>query len=398
VAQKNSRDNVWENDRDGTNIERKEDTFIKIYPRIQSQDSETITELPKAKKLKDSETILELSNIDKPSDRSDEEGATKIDREEIIVESQVEKKEFKRAKNSELGTYLGLEDRYRLDKLLAVGGMGKVYLAVDTKLSNRQVALKVMTNYSSDRDTFLKRFEQEVKIIASLNSINIVKLDDYGLSPNNSPFFSSPFYVMEYLEGETLGALLDRTIALPSNRAIAIALQICSALNKAHQQGIIHRDLKPENIFLISGGALGEIVKVLDFGIAKIVDEDKAVAITGINVPGGFLGSYRYASPQQCRGQTINAGTDIYSLGMVLYEMLSGTNPFGIPSADNDNQKLWFDSHLYGKIVPIRQQKGCESLEPQLEEILNKCLAKRTEERFASIDLLEIALNKIITH
>ncbi|WP_013321103.1 CHASE2 domain-containing serine/threonine-protein kinase [Gloeothece verrucosa] len=295
-----------------------------------------------------------------------------------------------------LGQRLGEGGRYRIDRHLGGGGMGQVYLASDTRLGDRPVAIKVMTTYSSsDNDNLIRRFQREAEFMAAFSSMNIVKINDFGLTPEASPFKGAPFYVMEYLQGTTLTQRLETVGKLSIQQAIPIIRQICAGLKEAHQMGIAHRDLKPDNIYLIPHTALGEIVKILDFGIAKIVRDDTNPQITRtLTAMGAFIGTYRYASPEQCLGDArINHKTDIYSLGVLMYEMLSGTNPYNIQGHQN-TQGYWISSHISKKPQPLRSQPGCENISPEIEAVVMKCLEKSAEDRFANVDELEKALQQ----
>ena len=280
-----------------------------------------------------------------------------------------------------IGKSIGDGDRYTLKKLLGQGGMSKVYIASDHKLNNKQVAIKIMTSFfSGDNQYLIKRFEGEVQSLCNLNHPNIIQILDYGTTPPEKPFSGYPFYVMEYFAGTTLQQVLDSKPKLETNIALQIILKVCRGLQEAHQKGIIHRDLKPDNIFLIAGG---EVVKVIDFGIAKKIDEESKQQ-TQLTVEGTFLGTYRYASPEQCRGAEIDSRTDIYSLGVMLYEMLTGQNPYNI-SQNRTTKADWIASHLREEPLPLRKQAGCEGIPPGLETIVTTCLAKHPSERFATI-------------
>ena len=202
-----------------------------------------------------------------------------------------------------IGRLIGDRQRYCLKQRIGVGGMGNVYLAIDPRLG-QQVALKLLKDTLAVSVPLRKRFEREAMLCAALKSNHIVDISDYGVTEEGYPF-----YVMEYLHGETLGQLLRREPKLPIERTIEIARQVCAGLQLAHQgvkirrEGgfmtsdpiqIVHRDLKPDNIFLIPT-ALGKLVKILDFGIAKIRDE----AAEFTNLTSAFLGTFRYAAPEQ---------------------------------------------------------------------------------------------------
>ncbi|MCC0176464.1 serine/threonine protein kinase, partial [Waterburya agarophytonicola K14] len=288
-----------------------------------------------------------------------------------------------------------IANRYRLDDLLGKGGMSKVYLASDTRLDNKTVAIKIMTSYSGNNNQALvKRFNREVKVISSLRSHNIVQVTDFGLTPPEKPFMSSPFYVMEYFQGKTLGEVLQESPFLSVNRTIRIMLQVCTGLKEAHNKGIIHRDLKPDNIFLVAGGVFGEEAKILDFGIAKVVETEEKQQ-TQMTQHGSFIGTYRYASPEQCKGiPTIDRQTDIYSLGIILYEMLSGKNPYN-SDVDRTTQGEWIACHIRAEAQRLSTYEECKDVPDSLKQITMKCLKKSPAERFQSIEELTQALKEV---
>lgn len=299
--------------------------------------------------------------------------------------------------NSWKGRFVGEHDRYRLEKYLGGGGMGDVYLATDTRLG-KSVALKLLKAslaIAADQDA-RKRFEWECAIAAALASEHIVQVSDYGITAEGSPF-----YVMEYLQGQTLGQFLTIKPQLSVEQTLQIIIQVCAGLKLAHQgivlQGVsssepikvVHRDLKPANIFLVPT-ALGELVKLIDFGIAKI----RSLQSEETRTTGAFLGTYHYAAPEQFEGsQGIDERTDIYSLGMILYEMLAGTDAFGLGYRQNGvSEEAWISSHLVKEPIPLRSQAGNRAISPELEAVVMRCLEKAPEQRFSSVEALMQAL------
>ncbi|MDJ0588791.1 MAG: serine/threonine-protein kinase [Pleurocapsa sp. MO_226.B13] len=287
------------------------------------------------------------------------------------------------------GKTIGDRDRYLLQTLLGQGGMSKVYQALDTKFEDRVVAIKLMTNYSTASGKHLiKRFMGEIKAISCLKHPNIIQVFDFGVTSDRPPFYGAPFYVMEHLEGKTLQNLLTEKRTVPLDSLLNIISQICAGLKEAHQKGIVHRDLKPDNIFLVAGGALGEIVKILDFGIAKNISAD-AQNSTQLTKEGTFIGTYRYASPEQCRGlANIDQRSDIYSLGIILYEAISGRNPYSLDNDFAPSQADWIASHIRVPPKPLKEQPGCEQIASELASMVMKCLAKSPEDRFSNTEEL----------
>lgn len=296
---------------------------------------------------------------------------------------------------------MGDRQRYRLDKRLGAGGMGDVFLAMDTLLG-KQVALKLLKATLVGSEELRKRFEREVALCAALSSDHIVEVSDYGVTPEGYPFF-----VMEYLRGESLGQLLRRFKRLDVTRTVGIISQVCEGLRKAHQGvtlwrngatvsdrvKIVHRDLKPDNIFLVPT-ALGELVKILDFGIAKIRNE----AAEYTNLTGMFIGTFRYAAPEQLVAEeNLDGRADIYSLGVILYEMLSGTDPFGLGlNRNNISEASWVLAHTSKQPIPLLSQPGCGQFEPELEAVVMRCLQKIPDDRFARVDELQQVLKAAV--
>ncbi|MCI0563746.1 MAG: serine/threonine protein kinase, partial [Nitrososphaera sp.] len=219
---------------------------------------------------------------------------------------------------------------YHVISKLGAGGMGEVYLAEDSRLG-RKVALKLLPasfQYDPERSS---RFLREARAASALNSPNIAHIYDIGEHEG------SKFIIMEYVEGESLSRRLKQG-PLPLREAIDIAIQIAGALNEAHSQGIVHRDIKPSNLMITGRG----LVKVLDFGIAKISktlaeddDNDLTVSLGEKTSPGTVLGTPSYMSPEQVRGLAVDGRSDIFSLGVVLYEMVTGRRPFeGVTISD----------------------------------------------------------------
>lgn len=300
-----------------------------------------------------------------------------------------------------LGRYVDYYQRYRLEKWLGGGGMGDVFLATDTQLG-QLVALKLLKESLAKTEEIRERFEREFAICAALKSQHIVQVRDYGVTSEGHPF-----YVMEYLQGETLGQRLAKQPRLTVAQTCSIIAQVCAGLHLAHEGivfwnggkstgekiKVIHRDLKPDNILLVPT-ALGELAKIIDFGVAKI----RSLQTEYTNATTIFLGTCRYAAPEQLGIiSNLDERADIYSLGVMLYEMLAGIDPFGFTA---DNKKVsgetWAAAHTSQTPQPLRSQIGCEHLSPQLEAVTMRCLQKLPEDRFASVKELSLALQEAV--
>lgn len=299
-----------------------------------------------------------------------------------------------------IGRSFGISQRYRVEKILSEGGMGYVFLARDTHLG-RRVALKFLKkNFLGDNEMYA-RFNREIELSAVLSNESeyIVKLFDHGITEEGCPF-----YVMEYLKGSSLAEVLREESRLSLKRSVRIARQICMGLQTIHtgiefwqnneRAEIVHRDLKPDNIFLLNTG-VDEIIRILDFGIAKKIGVGDRIGNSTISTQ-TFLGTYHYASPEQILGvKNVDFRTDIYSLGIILYEMLSGTNPFGLEQDSSPTPGTWASSHIYQLPKPIQTQPNCESLPPTVVAIVDRCLKKAPSERFSSAEELVQALDSV---
>ncbi len=302
--------------------------------------------------------------------------------------------------NSWIGRLIGDSQRYRLDKRVGGGGMGEVFLASDVRVG-KDVALKLLKDKLVASGEMRKRFEREIEICAALQSDHIIGISDCGVTTEGYPF-----YVMEYLRGQTLRQLLMRERRLTPERTVKIMTQVCKGLELAHRGvvmqrdgkttdriKVIHRDLKPDNIFLVPTD-FGEWVKILDFGIAKIYSESSEQT----SLTKTFLGTFRYSSPEQIQNdKNIDVAADIYSLGIILYEMLSAADPFGLSiKGNNISEPSWLLAHSYEPPRPLHEQRGCEELSPELEAVVIKCLQKNPINRFQSVQELGQALESAI--
>jgi serine/threonine protein kinase len=211
--------------------------------------------------------------------------------------------------------------RYQVLEKIGDGGMGTVYLAEHTTIL-KKFAIKVLSAELSLREDHVDRFMREARAASMITHPNVVEITDFGMSPDGQPFF-----VMEYLQGKDLAQVLGEQGPLPWKRARGIMLQVCSALQAAHEQSIVHRDMKPGNVVLVKRGTNSDHVKVLDFGIAKVLSQEADPR--GLTQSGTVVGTPEYMSPEQGWGQPVDHRGDIYALGVLLYELLTGKIPFG---------------------------------------------------------------------
>src|SRR4030095_8980710 len=267
------------------------------------------------------------------------------------------------------GTMLG---PYKIVSSLGAGGMGEVYHARDTRLG-RDVAIKILpAAFSADPDR-LRRFEQETRSVAAINHPNILAIYDVG--QHNAV----PFIVFELLEGETLRARLNRG-AMPESKAIDAGIQIAQGLAAAHEKGIVHRDLKPENLFLAKGGR----AKILDFGIAKPrqtaitkpVESNATTLADSQAAAQTLIGTPSYMAPEQVRGEVIDARTDIFAFGAVLFEMLSGQQAFRRKTTVETMTAVL-------NAEPPEFTEDQHPISPALDRIVRRCLDKSPGERLA---------------
>src|SRR5215208_1725481 len=266
---------------------------------------------------------------------------------------------------------------YTILELLGSGGMGEVYLAQDSRLG-RRVALKLLPDHFVTNEDRLRRFRQEARAASALNHPNIITIHEIGEAE------TTHYIVTEFIEGETLRALLIRN-RIELVRALDIATQTASALAAAHVAGIVHRDIKPENIMLRRDG----YVKVLDFGIAKLMPEGFApsMGMSFETSPGLIVGTAHYMSPEQAQGFKVDERTDIWSLGVLLYEMLTGQLPFKGKTLSHTVVSI-----VEQQVPPL--VRGPE-VPNEVERILMKALNKHPEERYQTIKEILVDLRRL---
>ncbi|MDZ7956903.1 MAG: serine/threonine-protein kinase [Aulosira sp. DedQUE10] len=279
-----------------------------------------------------------------------------------------------------------LANRYQLIKLIGTGGMGKVFLANDVLLGGTSVAIKFLAQTLVD-PKMQKDFAREAMMSAALSqkSIHIVKAYDYGVSEQGNPF-----YVMEYLSGNSLKEFMPMKLPMFMN----LTRQICLGLQCAHQgmnidgniYPLVHRDIKPANILVIPDPILGQLVKILDFGIAKFLNY-----VSTISTNKGFRGTLPYCSPEQLEGEELDSCSDIYSLGVMMFEMLTGEKPW---QPETDHFGAWYKAHNFEPPRAIAEVKPELQLPKELNDLIMACLAKAPRDRpQTSTQLLQVLEN-----
>lgn len=269
-----------------------------------------------------------------------------------------------------------LSNRYRIDAQLGEGGMGEVYLAVDTQLGGK-VALKILPAELTRDEERVRRFEREARTASGLNHPNILTIYEIGRAEGTH------FIITELVEGETLRDLI-RTGPIELTRLLDIGAQAADALAVAHRAGVVHRDIKPENIMVRRDG----YVKLLDFGLAKLLETSRDAPLTALTTPGMVVGTIQYMSPEQTAGSHVDHRADIFSLGCVLYEMATSRHPF---PGDTFVEIL----HKITSVLPVPPREANSSIPVELERVLDKSLAKNPTYRYQSADDLAVDLRRL---
>ncbi|HEY2746275.1 MAG TPA: serine/threonine-protein kinase [Polyangia bacterium] len=270
-----------------------------------------------------------------------------------------------------------VDGRYRVLAKIGAGGMGAVY-KVEHLAMGKLAAMKVLhSSLTQDREV-AQRFRREAEAVSKLSSPNTVQVFDFGESGGSS------YLVMELCKGEDLGAILRRDGPVPFVRLAPMMIQVCDALSEAHDAGIVHRDLKPENLLVSRARDGHDVVKVLDFGLAKLRDAEEMNAVTA---RGSLVGTPFYMSPEQIRGEELDGRSDLYSLGALMYRVLTGVHPFTAPTP-----VAVLTQHLTDELVPPSKRKPELHIATRVEAIVMRTMAKRKDERYASADELKAAI------
>jgi serine/threonine protein kinase len=276
--------------------------------------------------------------------------------------------------------YLGatVDGRYVVEVVLGQGGMGVVYRCTHS-IIGKKVAMKVLRADMARDPEVTERFLNEARAASAIGNAHIIDISDFGQFPDGSTYF-----IMEHLSGTPLSTLLEGQKAIEPRRLVKIARQLCDGLAAAHEAGIVHRDLKPDNVFLIQRGGDPDFVKILDFGIAKVSTGGEKLTRAG-----AVFGTPHYMSPEQAGGTPVDARGDVYSLGVMLYEMASGRVPF-----DAENLMGILTQHLHKPVVPLRKLELPFEIDPGLDAIVQKCLSKNADDRYPDMRALGADLGR----
>jgi serine/threonine-protein kinase len=266
-----------------------------------------------------------------------------------------------------------LNGQFQILQKIGSGGMGSVYKALQPAM-NRMVAVKILHPKLANRKDLVSRFRREARAMSHLTHPNTVKVYLYGELEDGSLYI-----VMEYLEGKNLNQTVRSEGPMPIERALPILIQASNALEEAHRAGIIHRDLKPENIFLSQQGGMKDYAKVLDFGLAKVTEREMRPGSVILTQEGMVFGTPEFMSPEQAQGKVLTPASDIYSLAIILYEVLTGKLPF-----DAKNPMEYIQLHVTTKPKPINERIEGKTFPPLLWSVLDRALAKRSTDRHAS--------------
>ncbi len=283
--------------------------------------------------------------------------------------------------------YVGREiaNQFRILEKIGSGGMGSVYKAEQPDM-RRFVAVKILHPRYLSRPDLVSRFRREARAMSHLQHPNTAKVYLYGQLDDGACYF-----VMEHLAGKNLAQTVRAEGPMAPERAIAIMSQACGALAEAHAQGIVHRDLKPENIFLTNLGGIADYAKVLDFGLAKVTEREMRPGSLILTQEGMVFGTPEFMSPEQARGEKLDGRSDIYSLGVIMYELLTGKLPF-----DAAQPMEFIQRHIKEPPIPLAKRAPNREFPGGLWDVLEKALAKRPQDRYASANELGQALRDVI--
>ncbi len=284
--------------------------------------------------------------------------------------------------------YIGREilGQFRILERIGTGGMGSVYKAEQPAM-DRLVAVKILHPKLAVRRDLVSRFRREARAMSHLTHPNTVRVFLYGQLDDGSLYI-----VMEFLEGKNLAQVVRAEGPMEPKRAVSVVIQACGALEEAHRQGIIHRDLKPENIFLTRPGGIEDFAKVLDFGLAKVTQREMRPGSLILTQEGMVFGTPEFMSPEQAQGKTLDPRADIYSLGIILYELVTGKLPF-----DAKVPMEFINLHVSATPIPLAERSPGRPFPPDLQRVLDRSMEKDPENRYQTAAEFAVALKGIFT-
>lgn len=278
-----------------------------------------------------------------------------------------------------------LDGQFKILQKIGSGGMGSVYKALQPA-TNRMVGVKILHPKLANRKDLVSRFRREARAMSHLSHPNTTKVFLYGALDDGSLYI-----VMEFLDGKNLNQTVRTEGPFPVARALPILIQVCGALDEAHKVGIIHRDMKPENIFLCQQDGLRDYAKVLDFGLAKVTEREMRPGSLILTQEGMVFGTPEFMSPEQAQGRVLTPASDIYSLAVILYEVLTGKLPF-----EGKTPLEYIQFHVNAKPIPLNDRVPGKQFPPLLTEVMDRALAKKPEARFASAADFGAAMQAIL--
>jgi serine/threonine-protein kinase len=278
-----------------------------------------------------------------------------------------------------------LDGQFTILQKIGSGGMGSVYKAQQPAM-NRMVGVKILHPKLANRKDLVSRFRREARAMSHLAHPNTTKVFLYGELDDGSLYI-----VMEFLDGKNLNQTVRADGPFPVARALPILIQVCGALEEAHRAGIIHRDMKPENIFLCQQGGLVDYAKVLDFGLAKVTEREMRPGSLILTQEGMVFGTPEFMSPEQAQGKVLTPASDIYSLAVILYEVLTGKLPYEAKSPMD-----FIQAHVQKKPIGLSERVPDKQFPPLLERVIERALAKKPEDRFSSSAEFAAAMKAVL--
>ncbi len=278
-----------------------------------------------------------------------------------------------------------LDGQFKILQKIGSGGMGSVYKASQPAM-NRMVGVKILHPKLANRKDLVSRFRREARAMSHLAHPNTTKVFLYGELDDGSLYI-----VMEFLDGKNLNQTVRAEGPFPYQRALPILIQVCGALDEAHRAGIIHRDMKPENIFLCQQGGLKDYAKVLDFGLAKVTEREMRPGSLILTQEGMVFGTPEFMSPEQAQGKVLTPASDVYSVAVILYEVLTGKLPYNAKTPMD-----YIQAHVTQKAIPLNERVQGRVFPELLQKVMDKALAKKAEDRFQSAAAFALGMQAVL--